>query len=83
MCSESRNLSRILARKGGVPKFVIGSKTGSPMVVLQDKVCFLDWVPCCRQGLIKDRQVIAPILESNRPSYFLCGRRWVKENWEE
>ena len=32
---------------------------------------------------MKDRPVMAAMLESNRPSYFLCGRRWVKENWEE
>ena len=53
------------------------------MIVLQDEVCFLDWVPCGRQGLIKDRAVMAVMLESNRHSYFLCGRQWVKENWEE
>ena len=52
------------------------------MVVLQDEVCFLDWVPCGRQGLIKDRPVMAAMLESNRPAYFLCSRRSVKKNWE-
>ena len=63
----------------GFEKFVTSSKTGSPVVVLQDEVCFLNWVPCGRQGLIKDRPVMAAILESSQSSYFfLCGRRWVK-----
>ena len=32
---------------------------------------------------MKDRPVMAAMLESNWPSYFLCGRRWVNQNWEE
>ena len=67
ICSESRSLSRILTREG-LEKFATSSKTGSPVVVLQDEVCFLDWVSCGRQGLIKDRPVMATMLESNRPS---------------
>ena len=67
----------------GFGKFVTSSKTGSPVLVLQDEVCFLDWVPCGRQGFIKDRPVMKAMMESNRPSYFLCDRWWVKESWEE
>ena len=53
-------------------KFLFSCKSSSLVVVFQE-VCFHECVPCDRHGLMNDRQVMAAMLESNRPSYFYVG----------
>ena len=57
----------------GFEKFVTGSRTGSPVVVLQDDVCFLDWVPSGRQSLIKDQTSWRPRWRATGLHIF-CGQ---------
>ena len=45
------------------------------MVVLQDENCFLDWVPCGRQRLIKDRSTSSLNMTKNRAENTLNSTR--------
>ena len=79
ICSESPSLWRILARKGGVREiqnwFTCGSASGWGLFPKLGSLWYT--------GLNQRSTSNGSHVQKQLAFLFLCGRQWVKENWEE